>query len=67
VGDVESGIIIVMIYTEPDLEEFSRKQLLFEANVAYGNLREDEKAWSEFQEELSVWDVAIADGLKASF
>gem|GEM_PF-3752512 len=28
-------------------------------------LRADESAWREFQEELALWDVTLNDGLKS--
>jgi len=49
---------------EEAVEAYRRQQLLLEANAAYANLREDEPAWNAFQEELSVWEAALADGLE---
>ena len=46
------------------IEHYQREKFLDEVNAAYATLRKHPKAWKEEQAERSLWDHAIADGLK---
>ena len=44
-------------------ESYRRQNLLHEANAASAALRSDAEAWEDFENELSVWDAALGDGV----
>lgn len=49
---------------ERAIESLRRQMFLEQANVAYGKLRKDKKAWTKFQAEQRLWNRTLADGLK---
>jgi predicted transcriptional regulator len=46
------------------LNNLERETILKQANDAYSELKKNRKEWLEYQEELSLWDVTLEDGLK---
>ena len=46
------------------IEHYQRDRFLDEVNAAYASLRNDPKAWKAEQAERSLWDKALADGLR---
>ncbi len=38
------------------IEEYRRRLFLESANAEYAALRADSKAWTEYQNELAVWE-----------
>jgi len=53
--------------TEQTAESERRKQILAEMNEAYRTLREDGSGWANLEEEWSVWDITLLDGLEDDF
>jgi predicted transcriptional regulator len=50
---------------EQAVEEYKRKILFEQANIAYSKLREDPVAWKQAQAERELWEYnTIADGLQ---
>ena len=49
--------------TEED-EEVKRYKFLEEVNESYKRLKENKKAWADFQREVKEWDVTLMDGLE---
>ena len=45
------------------VEAFRRQLFLRSLNEAYREVRQDERAWAEVQEERADWDSTLADGL----
>jgi predicted transcriptional regulator len=46
------------------LEVYRRQQLLQQANMAFATLRENSTAWKAEQEERSLWETTLGDGLE---
>ena len=47
------------------IDSYRREKFLEAANEAFAALRDDPDAWSEEQDERSLWDQASGDGLEA--
>lgn len=45
------------------VEQYRRRTLLEQANVAYAALRADPQAWQEELAERALWDTTLLDGL----
>jgi hypothetical protein len=45
------------------VETYRRQVFLEQTNQAFGELREDSKAWGEYRAELREWETAGQDGL----
>ena len=45
------------------LETYRRQQFLEQANIAFAALRENSAEWRVEQEERSLWETALGDGL----
>ena len=41
-----------------------QETILQQANESYAQIKEDPQQWREYQEELSIWDSTLEDGLK---
>jgi hypothetical protein len=48
---------------EDDTRETDRRQLLDKTNRAYALLKKDRKAWQEEQQERTLWESTLTDGL----
>jgi predicted transcriptional regulator len=46
------------------INNLERETILKQANDAYSKLKKDRKQWLEYQEEISIWDATLEDGLK---
>ncbi len=46
------------------IEEYRRKQLCYEADVAYAALRNDPEAWQAELEERRAWEQTLNDGVE---
>jgi hypothetical protein len=46
------------------LENLERETILKQANDAYASMKKNPKEWREYQEELSLWDSTLNDGLE---
>jgi len=49
------------------VEVYRRQRLIEETNAAYAALRADPSAWTEFQQEIAVFDGALIDGMIDSY
>lgn len=48
------------------LETYRRQRLLQQANIAFATLRENSTEWKAEQEERSLWESTLGDGLEES-
>ena len=48
---------------EEALEEYKRKKFWSATNAAFQALQRNHKAWKEEQQERTLWDNALFDGL----
>jgi hypothetical protein len=46
------------------IKNLERESILQQANEAYALLKKNPKQWHEYQEELSLWESTLEDGLK---
>ena len=46
------------------VENYRRRRILEQTNLAYAALRRDTKAWNEELEERAQWEATLEDGLE---
>jgi len=46
------------------IEAYRRARFVDAINAGYAALQADPEAWADYQAELAVWDVTLADGLE---
>jgi hypothetical protein len=46
------------------LETYRRQQILQQANITFAALRENSTEWKAEQEERSLWETTLGDGLE---
>jgi predicted kinase len=45
------------------IEQYRRQRILEATNEAYAALRNDAQAWQEIEEERTLWEATLMDGL----
>ena len=54
---------IHMKQTKYSLNLAEKEEFLRRANQTYTEMKQDAQEWREYQEELALWDITLADGL----
>ncbi|HLJ31938.1 MAG TPA: hypothetical protein VKU36_05860 [Candidatus Babeliales bacterium] len=52
-----------MKQTKYSLNLAEKEEFLRRANQTYTEMKQDAQEWREYQEELALWDITLADGL----
>lgn len=59
----EAGMSMTAIL-EASLKEYQKQRFWEEFHAGYAALRADTEKWADYQKEIAVWDVTLADGLE---